>query len=378
MDKKTLKKITIRKLAETNIIAWESLLSKLLSFRSRSYCLKDNISTSTIRNKCSAFSQFEYKYGYLAKEETLVGRFTKDKQDINKVSQLLKDAYQYIKDPKLCDLTIAEILTKVLAYRNLTSNMEFEIPILKNGEMELKKYKVDKVFNLWNSMKAFGLKAVEEGEPPILIFRGTEFSITNPSGRTSIVSNFDPEGPGKSVYSHARPMIQKWLKKVCKNGVQARAMGYSLGGALTSYAVISDPEFFSKKQLEPSYAFHHPGVSEVLYKKWLAMPDSEKPSFEGYVAEGDFVSKYGKLFSKTYEIIAKEQLPPIESHTSLFFTRALCYLAEIDLDKENGSESRHSYSKFHEKTSSLIYHAGIKFLLPTEEKDFTDHKNESS
>lgn len=365
MTKKDLKKATLKKVFDTNLIAWESLLSKILNFRSRSYCLKESKKIKTIQNRCRAFSQFELKYGYLAKEEMLVGRFTKDPSDVNKVKELILSVFKYVKDPVICDLTIAEILTKVLAYRELEKNQEIELPVNINGNISLETYKIDKVFNLWNSMRAFGLISKNGKQSPILIFRGTDFNLASIDGRTSIISNFDPDGPGKSVYAHARPSIQKWLKKVCSEDVKARAMGYSLGGALASYALITDPEFFSQKISESSYLFHHPGVSEHLFEQWEKIPKEKRPSVEGFVAQGDFVSKYGKLFNHTYEMKPKdEHLAPIESHTSLFFLKHFCNLAEIDVSEENKSTSRKSYSKFHETTSNLFYNAGIKFLLP--------------
>lgn len=375
MNKKDFKD-ALKKVTDRNIIAWEAVLSKLLSFRSRSYCIKKNSKVSKIYNKCQAFSIFEYKYGYLAKEEMLVGRFTKSLDDIDKTRELILAISQYVKDPFLCDLTTSEVLTKVLAYRNLQPQMEIEIPVIEGHEIKLEKYKVDKVFNLWNTMRAFGLKSLNDKHAPILLFRGTQFSLTSSSSRTSIISNFDPEGPGLSVYQHARPTIQRWLKKVCKGDLKARTMGYSLGGALTSYAIIMDPEFFSKNTNETSYAFHQPGVCPILYEKWHAIPEEEKPKFVGFVAEGDFVSKYGRLFDKTYELITDKELPPIESHTSLFFIKNICTISEIELEEENASSSRRKYSKFHETTSSLIYKAGIKFLLPND--DDIIEKNESS
>jgi len=362
MDQK-IKEITLKKLTESNIRTWEQILKRVLTYRSRKYSCEPGKDLYTIRNKCKAFEQFEYLYGYLAKERLLVGRFTKDVKDIEITQELLKDISKYVKNPQICDLTIAEILTKVLAYRNLRHKMRIEIPTLKDNEIKLKTYEIDEVFDLYNSMKAFGLKSLDGKSAPLLLFRGTDFSITE-EGRTSIMSNFDPEGPGHAIYHNARPRLRNWLKAVCKGGLKARALGFSLGGALASYSLIFDPEFFSQSIECSSYTFNHPGVDDILMHKWKALPKNARPALQGFIAEGDFVSKYGKLFSESYQMKLEKNLEPIESHTSLYFTKPLIHLSEINVVNENKTESRKKYSKLHQKTSKILFHLGLKYLLP--------------
>ncbi len=362
-----LKKVALKKMLDTNVIAWEAILSKLLSHRSRSYCLKNDHKTVSIHNRSHRFEFFENHYGFLGKEKTLVGVYTEDLKDIQLAADLIKSCYSYIKNPHLCDLASSEILAKVVAYRNLSIDTHLFVPTWDQESFVLEEYKVDRVFNLWNSMKAYGLKSISRDAPPLLLFRGTEFSVATISGRSSIVSNFDPKGPGVSIFQHARPMLVDWLKKVCTPKVKARALGYSLGGALASYAVILEPDYFQKDPRHKSLGFHQPGVNKELFDTWNHLPKEKRPLFEGYIAEGDFVSKYGYLFSDTYEITVKDQMAPIESHVSLFFIKPCCYLQEVDPALENESESRQAYSSFHQTTSNLLYKAGVKFLLPSEE-----------
>jgi hypothetical protein len=362
-----LKKAALKKMLDTNVIAWEAVLSKIFSHRSRSYCINKNKPIAFIQSKCHRFEFFEQQYGFLGKDKTLVGIYTDDLKDIDIAIDLIKSCYSYIKNPHLCDLAVCEILTKVMAYRNLSIDTHFFLPYWNGDHSILQEYKIDRIFNLWNSMKAFGLKPINSSAPPILLFRGTEFCISSIGGRSSIVSNFDPKGPGVSIFMHARPMLVDWLKKVCTSDHKARAIGFSLGGALASYAVIHEPSYFSKDSYSKSFGFHQPGISLELYDLWNQIPENERPLFESYVAEGDFVSKYGKLFSTTFEISVKDQLSPIESHVSLFFIKPSCYLQEVDPTLENESHSRQSYSSFHQNTSNLLFKAGIKFLLPSEE-----------
>ncbi|MCI5053162.1 MAG: hypothetical protein MRY21_08530 [Simkaniaceae bacterium] len=353
---------SFKTLTEKNLKAWEEVLTRVLSHRSRTYEVKKTEDLRHLQNSCTAFEHFDYHYGFLSKEEALVGRFTKSQDDIAKVADLLHDIYENVEDPKLCELTVAEVLTKVLAYRNLLAGTEIDIPTRVGSKIEMRTFKVDKVFDLWHQMKAFGLRPVDRDEAPLLLFRGTDFTLTSDESRASVACNFDPSGPGRTIYLGAREAIRAWLKRATQNQSKARAYGYSLGGAFAAYALIDDHQFFSKKVNQTSYLFNHPGVDEKLQHKWENL--SDKPLFEAYVSKGDPVSKYGILVGDTYQLSIEERLAPIRSHVTLFFTQPEFSIAPVDLNEENSSQSRHTYTKLHAKTSNLFYKVALKHFFP--------------
>ncbi|MDP2816648.1 MAG: DUF2974 domain-containing protein, partial [Rectinemataceae bacterium] len=254
--------------------------------------------------------------------------------------------------------------TKVLAYRELKPKSIFYIPVMLTHTCERVPYRLDRVFNLWKNMRAFGLVPVESRFPPILLFRGTDFSLKSHSSHISIISNFDPAGPGFSIYLHARSSIKRWLDRVALRE-KPIVMGYSLGGALASYALLKDGEYFS--QLESSYLFNHPGFSEEAFALWKGLDEKKKPRVHAFVSDGDVVSKYGYLFDKTYGVKHTRALKPIKAHTLLLFLQPRVKTKLIDLDKENRCASRQLYSKLHKNTTNIFFNIGLKLFLPSHE-----------
>lgn len=367
------KKFSLKELNQKHLQAWEGVLTRVLSYRSRTYEVKKSEDLKSFHNKCAAFEKFDFKYGYLSKEDALVGRFTKSSDDIAKVADLLHEIYSSIEDPHLCELSVAEVLTKVLAYRNLEHGTEINIPTNIQGTIKMRKFRVDKVFDLWHQMKAFGLTDVDGKESPVLLFRGTDFTLTSEASRSSVVSNLDPSGPGRTIYLKARESIRAWLGLVTDTDRKARAYGYSLGGAFASYAVVMDHEFFSKNVTRSSFAFNHPGVESDLQAQWEELPEKSKPMFAGFVSKGDPVSKYGKLLGKTTQLSINKRLAPIQSHVTLFFSQPQFHMAEVDLEEENRARSRHIYTKLHAKSAKLFYDVALKnffpFMVPDEGSD---------
>ncbi|MDX8431668.1 MAG: hypothetical protein SNF33_07715 [Candidatus Algichlamydia australiensis] len=287
---------------------------------------------------------FAKKYHYFSTKQPLIGKVTKSKSDITPIQSLLHK----MKDAP--DHAVAEILTKVFAYRNLNEGVEIEVPFQK----EMHQYRIDRVFDLWQHIPAFGL--LSETEAPILLFRGTQFSPFIRSGRASIVADLDPKGPGHDLYNGAREEITNWLKKQKK---PARTMGYSLGGALASFALILDAEYFSKTS--PSYLFHSPGVSSDLLHKYEQM--QSPPASQSFACLGDLVSKFGRLFGPTTILKERKLPPPITAHTNLLFAKPHMQKAGVHNRKENRCYFRDHYTIIHRSTSRLCYPIVKKLFL---------------
>ncbi len=205
-----------------------------------------------------------------------------------------------------------EILTKVLAYRDLKEKMEIPIPS-ENGLLIT--YTVDTLFDLWHGMPAFGLIPKNNPEaPPLLIYRGTEFSFR---GWGSILSDLDFKGPGFSAFRKAQPKIHAWLEKT---GKKTQVLGFSLGGALAAYTLL-----FEKDLLSSAIAFNMPGLSLKNYELWRTLKDS--PPFISYVTQGDFVAKIGHTIGDLRICSTGTPMKPLTAHTTLISFEPTFYLA---------------------------------------------------
>jgi hypothetical protein len=239
---------------------------------------------------------FVERHGFFSIERPLVGRVTRSEKDIGMTAEFLEKLPSYIDDPEMLQIAEGEILSKVLAYREL-----------KTG-MAVGRYTVDAVFDLWQGMPAFGLLSAQG--PALLLFRGTDLNLRMRRAWASVWSDLDLKGPGCSVYQKARPKLRQWLK-----GKSARAIGCSLGGALTAYAALFDSDLLSSSY--PSLAFNPPGVFKHRAKLWSEL--APKPLLITYTTTGDFIPKVGRLIGEVREISAARRLKPIEAHVKLMF-----------------------------------------------------------
>ncbi|MCK4934680.1 MAG: hypothetical protein KAR79_03745 [Simkaniaceae bacterium] len=342
---------------------WEDFLAWLFKYPSLCYYLLAPSNIQTIKNSYTNLQDFSKNFMRYSSEKGLICKVTSDPKDLEITNRLLIDVFENVKNPLVCELITAEIIAKILAYRNLHKDDQVYIPTLNElGQTELKKYTVDKVFDLWNKVSAFGLRG--ESSAPILIFRGTDLSLTTEGGRASMISDFDPIGPGKTLFDHAESNILEWLQEMCQNTKKARLVGHSLGGAFVTYALLSTSKYISNKAHEISYAFNYPGVSLELSSKWDLIPEESRPNFKGFISRGDVISKLGFLFGDIYELSINNRLSPILAHELLHFAQPSCYIQEVDVVKENLSSSRKNYSTIQKHTSSMIYHIGLKYLFP--------------
>ncbi|MCH9613732.1 MAG: hypothetical protein SP1CHLAM54_07410 [Chlamydiia bacterium] len=328
---------------------WEVFLSWLFKYPSRCFALKDPSDLETYVHDTEILRSLAENHSRFSPIDPILCKVTKDNAHIEIIREVLLNLTEDIPDEAVC-----EVLAKGLAYRGLHEGMEFTI----FG----KSYVVDKVFNLWNQMAAYGLTS-DSGEP-LLLFRGTDASLMSEGGRASMISDLDPKGPGRSLFYYAKSGLRDWLTKCAKRGEKARLVGHSLGGVFVAYTLISESPLVNRDKY--SYAFNHPGIPKDLLEEWNAIPDEQKPAFEGIVARGDVVSKFGHLFGRNIEVSFEEPLNPLTAHERLLYAAPVCYMHEIDVETENNSESRTYYSKLQKQTSLIIYQMGLKHLFPTQ------------
>jgi len=342
----------------------ETILARIFNYSSCCYALKDPPELYILKQESPRIFEFYKDHHYGSITKPLISKMTPDAEDIELTCNLFNWVVQDIQDPALSALLIAEIISKILSYRNLQQGSSLSIPIQDRNTKQIRffPYEVDSIMNLWQDVRCFGLLPREkEKAPPILLFPGTDFSLLSKRGRAAILNDLDPDGPGRSLFLHARKPIRHWLEKACSHHL-ACLYGHSLGGVLASYVLIMEHEQISKQ--EKSFIFNHPGIELDMFQRWMEIDKNKQPNVVGFVSRGDIVSKYGYLFGTTYELALESPLQPITAHTNLFFAHPVCHLAIVDINAENNSKSRRQYSKLYKKTSSLFYHIGLKYFFP--------------
>ncbi|CCB89058.1 hypothetical protein [Simkania negevensis] len=347
---------------------WEVFLSWLFKYPSRCYELNHHRECQVYENSSEALHQLGQSYRKRFASKGIICQVTNKAKDFEETCRILRLIHDEILNPELCDYATAEVLAKVLAYRELNEGDKIPIPTLGPDQtIHMSTFVVDKVFDLWSKIRAFGLVSADYHlGAPLLLFRGTDFSFASEGGRASIISDLDPKGPGRSLFENAEKNLHSWLKTVTTERGKARAIGHSLGGVIVAYTLLHEHAFLSNASHEISYAFNFPGVATELALKWEALSPDEKPNYRGFVCRGDVVSKFGQLFGNVTEVSLRKPLSPVRAHELLLFAEPMCYLYQVDLEQENRSSSRQFYSKLQQQTASMIYEFGLKFLFPNQ------------
>ena len=263
---------------------------------------------------------FSKNYNFFS-SRPIIGKVSNKKEDLDETIRILKVIYKDIKEPKKQIVAVSEILTKVLAYRDLKENTVVPIPIItKMGKCYLVDYIVDRAFDIYKGMPAYGLipSDYKKEAAPILLFRGTDCSATRKRGWVSLISDLDPSGPGYRAYLKSKDDFRKWLLKVGEDfSHKPRVMGYSLGGAFTSYTLIFDNDLVTSDPFQPCISFNSPGIIKTAHKRWNDIKSENRPLYLNFISKNDIISKYGHLIGNKYKLIPKKKKMFIHAHTAL-------------------------------------------------------------
>lgn len=305
------------------------LASRAVPFASRTFALNLESPPLDFSVSDKTLEEFVLVHGYFSCIRPLVGVVTEEGSDIKPVEKALHSII-FQKETLLREISVGEILSKVLAYRSLSKGATVSIPDFQGKEASLVKYVVDEEIDLWSGMPAFGLIPLDKKQGrPLLLFRGTDFSLLSKRGWASLLSDLDPSGVGLSVFKGSQGKIHDWLLRAEDiTGRKACVMGFSLGGVLSMYTALFEGDFLSEKG---SMAFNPPGVSPDIYDLW----QKKTPPIALYVTEGDLVSKLGKIVPKAFEFREKQHLGPVEAHTKLITFDPFFSLVEVAIEEEN-------------------------------------------
>lgn len=317
----------------SDIDSVDEFLGDLTNNQHRYYQPYYPVKLEIYENEVPSFKNFVAMHSYESPYRPIIGVVTEDQKDIDSANQLLAKIHiNFQSNVKQRELITNEVLTKIIAYRQLQKGQKVVVPIItKDGFPRIIAYKVDKIINLGGGMPAFGLVPKNKNAPcpAILLFRGTDLSGR---GFSSVVADLDLNGPGYEAFQSSENEIHDWLVKTYQTyGKKPRVMGYSLGGSYVQYCCVYQNKHVSDDLHFPNIAFNEPGVSEDVIYKWNLLTQSEKPPLYGYVTEGDLVSTVGKLIGNVKELSLDKPLEPIAAHLTLMGAEDTLYTYRIDV-----------------------------------------------
>lgn len=315
---------------------WDRLLTWTFSKQIRSYPFLSH-KPYEYQVDDSLFDYFDDHYGFFSIYHPLVGTVTTSSKDVDVTQCFLLSIAESTLDPKQKQITIDEVLTKILAYRTLNRGDELTIPILgPDDSIQLVIYQLDEIIDLWRGMPAFGLVPKSGNSPySILLFRGTDLSLTTERGWASILSDLDISGPGYRTFMKAQEKIHNWLEKVNHEGYPARVLGMSLGGAFTAFTVIYEKELLFKEPWGASVAFNPPGVSKRVLQEWQKISPEQRVPLRQYIVAGDLVSSIGSLFGDVFLMELSHPLQAISAHVTMITLQAKYFINQVNIEEEN-------------------------------------------
>lgn len=295
-----------------------------------------------------------------------------DSANILDVQNVLKAIYDHVDDLDLMQAMTAQILAKVLVNKNgafVEEGLEIEIPTVNfAGEKELVTYTVDKKFDLWNGIPAYGFIDKTGSAAPLLMFRATNVVLEEKDTLPTMVSNLHPKGPAWKLFSNSEAEVVSWLEKHTSENEsfgmhKARMLGYSQGGILGSYFLTYYPHLFSELAESPSFVLDAPGVSSAVAADWEKI--EKKPNVIVYVNRGDLIPKVGDAFiGRAFEVRIALNLKGFKSHQALSFFAPQWKIVEIAHNQERRSTSRSILSCLRKAIGKTIYLPAKHILLP--------------
>ena len=165
----------------------------------------------------------------------------------------------------------------------------------KIGDAVINGYKVEKIFDDSNGFFALGLVSTTTGEPPILVIRGTDPSISD------LLADSDPNGIGFKQFSSKKVEVTNWILTKAKVDIT----GHSLGGAIAQAFAAELTK--DNRIIGDVVTFNSPGISTAEANKFNP---ANAGSVTHYIVTGDVVSLAGEKFiSGNYKLASYQGSP---------------------------------------------------------------------
>lgn len=226
------------------------------------------------------------------------------------------------KDAFHMEIIIGDLLS-LYPFLNPEQDEELQVPLLIDGEWRLHNFQVEKIKMtpswMGSPLVALGMKPMEEGTPPLLLFKGTTYPTDEGFG-LSLLTDLNPfASVGAYAFKAGRKKIEKWLRENAEN-MPAHVYGKSLGGAQAWRCALNFPEHVKKVM-----AYGAPGLSIADSKKQKALfktPDKH-PEINLFCQEGDPVPYFDKHVQQGfnyYQILGAKKRRGGAAHADMYAT----------------------------------------------------------
>lgn len=183
---------------------------------------------------------------------------------------------------------VYESLAKSIVYLNERPNSQN----LVSRFLDTNGYYIDRIFDdQQTGFYAIGFGATDPQNPPVLVFRGTDFI-----GNDAIFA--DSRNIGFPEFENNKDAIDNWLKQIGTNAAQnpnlllPDVIGHSVGGAIAQI-VATESNLITGNV----FTFNSPGVSQTTLNTFRRnLSRTPNKTANHYIVSGDFVSLFGEGF----------------------------------------------------------------------------------
>lgn len=295
-----------------------------------------------------------------------------DKGSLADIQKLLNTIYETSDNPDIMQVRTGQVLTKVLAmgcWSKLEVGHKISIPAVnKNGEKQLVEYTLDRRFDLFQKIPAFGFVDAMGQHPALLLFRGTNPNTKHADAWPAIIANIHPKGPAWKLYESSKKEVTSWLE----SQENSRVLGFSQGAALAGYFLADFPHLFSQNPSEPSLLYDGPGMPKKYINKWMST--KLKPSVSHFVQQGDIVPKTGhSILGDAYIVsLGDGRMPVIKAHKALSFLAPKLSYTLMDKKSEMKASTRQIFAVMHRISSKVVYPVFRDWIVPRIQKVYHD------
>lgn len=277
-----------------------------------------------------------------------------DKVDLQTTKEFFLDLYSIIQDGSLDNISktyavydvefvqalTAEVLAKVIVYRENIDGCEIALPIYHNQQWQLCRYMI-KEHVVGNNLPVLLLKCDHENIANWIIPRGTSpyLGIRKGAFESIQADFFHEEGIDLFPIQSNQEEIAAIVQNLTTSNNPLLIAGHSLGGVFSIKIAMDYPG-----QTEAVYTFGSPGVCNHLKSEYDSL--EMKPKIFQFLTEGDIVPSAGKhLVGKVFAITVenfRKKLPvyPFAEHVCLVLNQNHSFV-EVDVEKEQKTLTRH-------------------------------------
>lgn len=266
----------------------------------------------------------------------------------------------------------------IYAFTEPNHNEKVTVPVKINNEWKGVEYQVKKIPLTpgapTSPYYAYGLVPTDKtiGADSKILFMGTYPVPTARGARDTMTTDLFPgQGAGESVYRLGKKAIQSFVDEQHKEtGKKVTSIGVSLGGSLSLYTHINQPDKVNARAYCPPALLAH---SARAYKNNLKGKEAPKDGVKVFVQPNDFVFEVGTWIPENADVY--QIVPNKNTTTNKLYNHMKAYsgmdpeaIIKLDPKQLNNTFRRWSYTILWQTLSipyflwNMIY-MGLKLLV---------------